>query len=338
MHEFQHLSSSSSETAEFRWGVVGSIAYDSTSRSLLTLHPDALLTFDPMRIDRFPVSGVLPNVLLGAGSADGERLVAINQDSLQVIDADGLHERLRIAHDGVNTRAVALSAVGDLLAILSASGELSLRSPLDGSVIARGQALAEFASASPRCAIGNDGSIAVTNGRGDVVLFTRSGSTLTESARTSLSGGAVTAMVAVPARKEFLVGMKDGSAHVVDEASLAVRVTLPTNGHAIGAMTPSFDGLRYFTAADDGSIRIWHAETGKELLTLNEERITAAPTAIFIEPNNERLVVGYANGAERIWDAVTWAERVRRRGKPEWPNTEPKLVPAESHPATNHER
>ncbi len=115
--------------------------------------------------------------------------------------------------------------------------------------------------------------------------------------------------------------------------SLAVRVTLPTNGsgggHAIGAMTPSFDGLRYFTASDDGSIRIWHSETGKELLTLNEERITAAPTAIFIEPNNERLVVGYANGAERVWDAVTWAERVRRRGKPEWPNTEPKLVPTE---------
>ncbi len=311
---------------------------DSGGSSVLTLHPDALLTFDPMRIDRFPVSGVLPNVLLGAGSADGERLVAINQDSLQVIDADGLHERLRLAHDGANTRAVALSATGDLLVLLSASGELSLRSPLDGSVIARGQAPAEFASASPRCAIGNDGSIAVTNGRGDVVLFTRSGSTLTESARTSLSGGAVTALVAVPARKEFLVGMKDGSAHVVDEASLAVRVTLPTNGHAIGAMTPSFDGLRYFTASDDGSIRIWHAETGKELLTLNEERITAAPTAIFIEPNNERLVVGYANGAERIWDAVTWAERVRRRGKPEWPNTEPKLVPAESHPATDHER
>jgi serine/threonine protein kinase/WD40 repeat protein len=314
------------------------IVYDSTSRTLLTLHPDALLTFDPMRIDRFPVSGVLPNILLGAGSADGERLVAINHDSLQVIDADGLHERLRIAHDGVNTRAVALSAPGDLLALLSASGELWLRSPLDGSVIARGQAPAEFASASPRCAVGNDGSIAVTNGRGDVVLFTRSGSALTESARTSLSGGAVTAVVAVPARKEFLVGMKDGSAHVVDESSLTVRVTLPSNGHSIGAMTPSFDGLRYFTASDDGSIRIWHAETGKELLTLNEERITAAPTAIFIEPNNERLVVGYANGAERIWDAVTWAERVRRRGKPEWPNTEPKLVPAESATATNNER
>ena len=306
------------------------VSLDSSAASLLTLHPDALLTFDPMRIDRFPVSGVLPNILLGAGSADGERLVAINQDSLQMIDADGLHERLRIAHDGVNTRAVALSAVGDLLALLSASGELSLRSPLDGSVLARGQTPAEFASASPRCAVRNDGSIAITNGRGDVVLFTRSGSTLTESARTSLSGGAVTAIVAVPARNEFLVGMKDGSAHAIDESSLAVRVTLPTNSHAIGALTPSFDGLRYFTASDDGSIRIWHAETGKELLTLNEERITAAPTAIFIEPNNERLVVGYANGAERIWDAVTWAERVRRRGKPEWPNTEPKLVPAET--------
>jgi hypothetical protein len=303
------------------------VAYDSVSRSLLTLHPDALLTFDPMRIDRFPVSGVIANVLLGAASADGERLVAINQDSLQIIDADGLHERLRVDHSGATTRAVALNATGELLAILDASGELSLRSAPDNSVLARGSVSAEFASASPRCAIGSDGSIAVANGRGDFVVFARSNDQLTERTRTSVSGGAVTAIVAVPARKEFLVGMKDGSTHVVDEASLAVRVTLPTNGHAIGAMTPSFDGLRYFTASDDGSIRIWHSETGKELLTLNEERITAAPTAIFIEPNNERLVVGYANGAERVWDAVTWAERVRRRGKPEWPNTEPKLVP-----------
>jgi serine/threonine protein kinase/WD40 repeat protein len=308
------------------------VAFDPSAASLLTLHPDALLTFDPMRIDRFPVSGVIANVLLGAASADGERLVAINQDSLQIIDADGLHERLRVDHSGATTRAVALNATGELLAILDASGELSLRSALDNTVLARGSVSAEFASASPRCAIGSDGSIAVANGRGDVVVFARSTDLLTERTRTSVSGGAVTAIVAVPARKEFLVGMKDGSTHVVDEASLAVRVTLPTSGsgggHAIGAMTPSFDGLRYFTASADGSIRIWHSETGKELLTLNEERITAAPTAIFIEPNNERLVVGYANGAERIWDAVTWAERVRRRGKPEWPNTEPKLVPA----------
>ncbi len=303
------------------------ISRGSKTAVILTLHPDALLTFDPMRIDRFPVSGVISNVLLGAASADGERLVAINQDSLQIIDADGLHERLRVDHPGATTRAVALSATGELLAILDASGELSLRSALDNTVLARGSVSAEFASASPRCAIGSDGSIAVANGRGDIVVFARSNDQLTERTRTSVSGGAVTAIVGVPARKEFLVGMKDGSTHVVDGASLAVRVTLPTNGHAVGAMTPSFDGLRYFTASDDGSIRIWHSETGKELLTLNEERITAAPTAIFIEPNNERLVVGYANGAERIWDAVTWAERVRRRGKPEWPNTEPKLVP-----------
>ena len=310
--------------------LVSAIALNMRGSALLTLHPDALLTFDPMRIDRFPVSGFIANVLLGAASAEGERLVAINQDSLQIIDADGLHERLRVDHSGATTRAVALNATGELLAILDASGDLSLRSALDNTVLARGSVSAEFASASPRCAIGSDGSIAVANGRGDVVVFARSNDQLTERTRTSVSGGAVTAIVAVPARKEFLLGMRDGSTHVVDEVSLAVRVTLPTNGHAIGAMTPSFDGLRYFTASDDGSIRIWHSETGKELLTLNEERITAAPTAIFIEPNNERLVVGYANGAERVWDAVTWAERVRRRGKPEWPNTEPKLVPVGS--------
>jgi WD40 repeat protein len=67
------------------------------------------------------------------------------------------------------------------------------------------------------------------------------------------------------------------------------------------SVTMSGDGKRIFTGGDDGTVRVWDAETGVEKLTLKGH--TGPVTSVAISGNGKRLISGGDDGTVRVWDA-----------------------------------
>jgi WD40 repeat protein len=62
------------------------------------------------------------------------------------------------------------------------------------------------------------------------------------------------------------------------------------------------DGQRLASAGMDGTITLWDAATGQEVMTLRGHG--AAVTAVTFGPDGNRLVSGSMDGDARIWDAT----------------------------------
>src|SRR5438067_693301 len=67
------------------------------------------------------------------------------------------------------------------------------------------------------------------------------------------------------------------------------------------------DGRRLASGAFDGSVRVWDAATGRELLTLQgyEEGDAYGVTSVAFSADGGRLASGNTDGAVRVWDAAT---------------------------------
>lgn len=83
----------------------------------------------------------------------------------------------------------------------------------------------------------------------------------------------------------------------------------------MSALAWSASGDRAFTAAADGTVRVWsvkkhHLEPhAVELLSLSEFNIAGKPTCLLFPPDDERLICGYDDGAIRVCDSVPWSKR-----------------------------
>ncbi|WP_211221228.1 WD40 repeat domain-containing protein [Ktedonobacter racemifer] len=80
---------------------------------------------------------------------------------------------------------------------------------------------------------------------------------------------------------------------------------LTYGGHnaAVHAVAWSPDGTRIVSASSDGTIHIWNAQTGKTLLTKNQEgEILAVAWAPF--PRGEHIASGGTHKAVHIWDTT----------------------------------
>ena len=64
------------------------------------------------------------------------------------------------------------------------------------------------------------------------------------------------------------------------------------------------DGTRLAAACGDSTVRVWDANTGKELLV-----IEGHSSCIGFSPDGSRLVTGSRNGTVLIWNAVTGKEQ-----------------------------
>ena len=104
--------------------------------------------------------------------------------------------------------------------------------------------------------------------------------------------------------------VKDCDARVWDAATGHCLATL--EGHSKGIMSVAFspDGQRLVTTSWDGTVRIWEAQNGKELLRIG---VFQGSSAVF-SPDGASVCIGASLGIAGMWDATTGEKRVTFTG------------------------
>jgi serine/threonine protein kinase len=72
------------------------------------------------------------------------------------------------------------------------------------------------------------------------------------------------------------------------------------------------DGARLATGSHDGTVKIWDARTGQELLTLKGH--TAEVSSVAYSPDGARLASASGDGTAKVWDARTGRELLTLKG------------------------
>lgn len=99
-----------------------------------------------------------------------------------------------------------------------------------------------------------------------------------------------------------------------EEEEEAPPCLIQLSGHegAVLRCASTMDGARILTAAQDGTARIWDAESGKELACLVGHKGAVLNVAAF--PNGKRIVTVGEDHTGRIWDPVSGSELARLTG------------------------
>ncbi len=102
-----------------------------------------------------------------------------------------------------------------------------------------------------------------------------------------------------PAAPTYLIDIKSGKP----------RYELSGPGSWIYVVAFRPDGKRFATAGNEGGIKVWETETGRELRNLSA--ISAPGHCIDWSPDGRRLAGADVDGSVRIWDPETGAETAR---------------------------
>jgi WD40 repeat protein/transcriptional regulator with XRE-family HTH domain len=89
------------------------------------------------------------------------------------------------------------------------------------------------------------------------------------------------------------------------QAVLASRVRLTLRGHTdiVTSVAVSLDGAHIATSSGDGTVKIWEAQTGKEILTLHGHKDSVSSVAF--NSDGSRLVTASWDKTAKVWDAVS---------------------------------
>ena len=79
--------------------------------------------------------------------------------------------------------------------------------------------------------------------------------------------------------------------------------TLPGHTRAVNHAVWSGDESRILTASDDGTARVWDAETGAELVTLSGHKVNVLQ-AVW-NSDESYILTRSTDGTARVWDAET---------------------------------
>jgi WD40 repeat protein len=79
-------------------------------------------------------------------------------------------------------------------------------------------------------------------------------------------------------------------------------------GVATAAFSP--DGRLLVAGGDNGLVRVWEAESGREVAEMRHEDTIIA---LAFNPDGSRMAIGSGDGTARVWDTRTWSEVSRKR-------------------------
>ena len=113
-------------------------------------------------------------------------------------------------------------------------------------------------------------------------------------------------------RVALLLAIEAGRRADTVEAFTALREALPHLGRTLFTLSDHTDavwntnGSRILTASDDGTARVWDAQTGKEQLVLSGH--TAGVYRARWNADGSRILTASSDGTARVWDVITGRE------------------------------
>jgi WD40 repeat protein/serine/threonine protein kinase len=93
---------------------------------------------------------------------------------------------------------------------------------------------------------------------------------------------------------------------------ISPKLTLQGHTNAVTSAAFSPDGKRIVTGSHDSTVRVWDAETGKQLLV--PKGITSPVNSVAFSPDGKRIVSSGNEATVRVWDAATGKQILALKG------------------------
>ncbi|MCX6926300.1 MAG: serine/threonine protein kinase [Verrucomicrobia bacterium] len=110
--------------------------------------------------------------------------------------------------------------------------------------------------------------------------------------------------------RRLLVGSRENWMSVLDTEThqpMCPNLTLESSVVRCWAFSP--DGLRFATGSDDGTVRVWHLETGEALTP--RLRHVGWVESVHFSPDGARLLTSSDDGTAKIWDLAVLPESAK---------------------------
>ena len=270
--------------------------------------PRQLLLVDPSDPKAAPVPR-LKNELDGSVSysPDGQQLVFSDSGELHTVDVAGNAEPRKLAGQQGKNRDAAFSPDGASIAFAS-SRLVPQSAPAKMAATGRDKVLQELRRHEKRSIVWSvdftpDGRQVVmggANGTGVQVWDLSTG-------KTRDLGGKGMLVQMFPDGRRFATSWTYRNAHVIDVESGAVLREID-NGSRIWAFGVSFDGRKLLTGGLDKVIRIWDAETGETLLSMDAQPDYILRAAF--SPDGQEIVTVGHDHTLRTFETATGKQRL----------------------------
>lgn len=244
---------------------------------------------------------------------DGNTIISGgNEGAIKFWDARKDPAVRSLVTSGMPISSLAFSPDSQRLAAVGVGGVFHVWHPATGESIhaIRAQAtFSGFAGKFPLVGVGYgpDGSrLAVGNDAGQLRIH--NARTLVVEQVIAAHDGTVWDLAYSPDGKRIascggLAPVREASAKIWDAETDQLRCTfqIPDKKYQVSSVNWTSDGKRVATASHDRTIRIWDAETGKELKTLEGHH--SAVRSVAFSPDDKRIASASYDGTLRIWDA-----------------------------------
>ena len=122
-----------------------------------------------------------------------------------------------------------------------------------------------------------------------------------------LSAKALRCLAYAPARRELAVGASDGSIHLLDADTLAIRQSI-RNAHLPSVFTLAYSpDMRYLLSGGrDAMLRVWDLETGLEKVISEQAAHWFTINHITYSPDGQYFATASRDKTIKIWDAASF--------------------------------